>query len=34
MNKCDDCKFCNQDYIFDEDEGGRVSAFYLRKRTG
>lgn len=31
MNKCDDCKFCDQDYIFDEDEGEEYPLFTCEK---
>lgn len=31
MNKCDKCKFCNQDYIFDEDEGEEYTLFTCEK---
>ena len=31
MNKCDNCKFCNQDYIFDEDEGEEYPLFTCEK---
>lgn len=31
MNKCDNCKFYNQDYIFDEDEGEEYPLFTCEK---